>query len=296
MGAGRYCVAVPLASLLEHRPVSTRIAICAPATPITREQAAAVSALAADEFPQLELHFHEQCFALEGHFAGSDAVRLSAFLDCANDPGSDAVWFAKGGYGSNRLLPDAIERLGPAARDKTYLGYSDAGFLLGALYREGIGRQVHAPMPVDIRRDRGDAAVRRTLAWLAGDDDGLESNCDDHPCAAFNLTTLAMLAGTRFMPPLEGHVLMVEEVAEHLYAIDRLFFHVTALLPGLAGLLLGEVTDVPENDRPFGTDAEAIARDWCARAGIHYLGRAAIGHTSANRIVPFGLARGRTGA
>ena len=256
--------------------------------------------LAEAGYPGLELAFHEQCFVQDGHFAGSDAVRLDAFLDCANDPACAAVWFAKGGYGSNRLLPQAIDGLGLAARNKTYLGYSDGGFLLGALYHSGIGRQVHAPMIVDIRRDGGEAAVRRTLAWLSDDFGGVEPNCDERPTAAFNLTTLAMLAGTPFMPSLEGHMLMVEEVAEHLYEIDRMFFHVTALLPGLAGLRLGEVTDVPENDRPFGSDAEGIARDWCARAGIPFLGRAEIGHTASNRIVPFGapggLARGGGGA
>lgn len=276
--------------------MSKRIAICAPATPITREQAAAVTALAAAEFPGLTLDFHEQCFVEDGHFAGSDAVRLAAFLDCANDPGSAAVWFAKGGYGSNRLLPEAIANLNEAALDKPYLGYSDCGFLLGALYAEGMGQPVHAPMAVDIRREGGAAAVRRSLAWLAGEAGGMEPGLDDHPFAAFNLTTLAALAGTRFMPSLAGHVLIVEEVAEHLYAIDRLFFHVASLLPNLAGLRLGQVTDVPENDRPFGADAEQIARDWCARFGLPYLGRAQIGHSSDNHIVPFGLARGGTRA
>ena len=280
--------------------MSTRIAICAPATPITREQAQAVSALAQAEFPQLELDFHEQCFAADGHFAGTDAQRLEAFLACANDPGSDAVWFAKGGYGSNRLLPDAIDGLGPAAAAKSYLGYSDCGFLLGALYQAGVGQQVHAPMPVDIRRDGGAGAVRRALAWLAGDDAGLEPGLDDHPTAAFNLTTLAALAGTYYMPSLAGHVLIVEEVAEHFYAIDRLFFQIASLMPNLAGLRLGEVTDVPENDRPFGADAAEIARDWCGRGHIPFLGRALIGHSAANRIVPFGesrgLARGGAGA
>lgn len=270
--------------------MTRRIAICAPATPILRAHAAAVSALAQAEFPMLDLAFHEQCFDRDGHFAGPDARRLAAFLECANDPGSQAVWFAKGGYGSNRLLPQAIERLGPAAREKTFLGYSDGGFLLGALYCAGIGRQLHAPMPVDIRRPGGEAAVRRTLAWLAGDRAGIEPHCGREPAAAFNLTTLAMLAGTRFMPSLAGHVVMVEEVAEHLYAIDRLFFHIAALLPGLAGLRLGQVTEIPENDRPFGADPEGIARDWCARAGIPFLGHAEIGHSTANRIVPFGLA------
>ncbi len=272
--------------------MSKRIAICAPATPITREQGAAVTALAAAEFPGLTLDFHEQCFVEEGHFAGSDPVRLAAFLDCANDPGSEAVWFAKGGYGSNRLLPEAIEQLGEAARAKPYLGYSDCGFLLGALYAEGIGKPVHAPMAVDIRREGGAEAVRRSLAWLSGEASGLEPGLDDRPTAAFNLTTLAALAGTRFMPSLAGHVLVVEEVAEHLYAIDRLFFHVASLLPNLAGLRLGQVTDVPENDRPFGADAEQIARDWCTRVGLPYLGRARIGHSSDNHIVPFGLADG----
>ena len=276
--------------------MSKNIAICAPATPITREQADAVSTLSQSEFPQLELAFHEQCFAADGHFAGPDEQRLAAFLECANDPGINAVWFAKGGYGSNRLLPDAIEGLGAAARHKSYLGYSDCGFLLGALYQAGIGRQIHAPMPVDIRRDFGADAVRRSLAWFAGDDSGQEPELGDELTAAFNLTTLAALAGTRFMPSLAGHVLIVEEVAEHFYAIDRLFFQIASILPNLAGLRLGDVTDVPENDRPFGADAEGIARHWCGRAHIPYLGRARIGHSAANRIVPFGLARGGAGA
>lgn len=282
--------------MFRGKAVTKRIAICAPATPITRQQADAITDLAQAEFPALELAFHTQCFVADGHFAGCDAARLAAFLECANDPYNEAVWFAKGGYGSNRLLPEAIDGLDEAAHRKDYLGYSDCGFLLGALYRAGIGRQVHAPMPVDIRRRGGEAAVRRSLAWLSGDDEGVEPALDEKPALAFNLTTLAMLAGTRFMPDLSDHVLLVEEVAEHLYAIDRLFFHVTALLPTFAGLRLGEVTGVPENDRPFGADAEAIARSWCARSGIPYLGRAQIGHSAANRIVPFGVARSGRGA
>ncbi|HSG55753.1 MAG TPA: hypothetical protein VLA45_09865, partial [Paracoccaceae bacterium] len=86
------------------------------------------------------------------------------------------------------------------------------------------------------------------------------------------------------------HVVLVEEVAEHLYAVDRLFFHVTQHLRGVAGIRLGRVSDIPENDRPFGLSEEDIARYWCAKAGIAYLGRADIGHDAANRIVPFGLA------
>ncbi|HKX79294.1 MAG TPA: LD-carboxypeptidase [Novosphingobium sp.] len=267
-----------------------RIAICAPSTPLTREDAARVAALAALEFPQIELHFHDQCFAARGHFAGPDALRVDALVEYANDPSFDAVWFARGGYGACRIAEDALGRMNEAARSKVYLGYSDAGYLLGALYREGIGTPVHGPMPGDIRRGGGEEAIRRSLAFLTGDRSVLERSLDSHPAVAFNLMTLAMLCGTRQMPGLAGHVVLVEEVAEHLYAVDRLFYHVTAHLGGIAGLRLGRVSDVPDNDRPFGQEAEEIARYWCARHAIAFLGSADIGHDSANRIVPFGLA------
>jgi len=269
----------------------SRIAICAPSTPITRDVAGRVAALAAAEFPELTLQFHPQCFVQEGHFAGSDEIRLAALLECANDPAFDALWFAKGGYGANRIAARAVQSMSEEARNKTFLGYSDGGYLLAALYRDGIGHPVHGPMPVDIRRQGGDEAIGRSLAWLAGEAIGLEPSLDETPSAAFNLMTLAMLCGTELMPKLGGHEVMVEEVAEHLYAVDRLFFHVTQHLRGVAGIRLGRVSDVPENDRPFGCGAQDIARDWCERAGIPFLGTADIGHDAANKIVPFGLAR-----
>lgn len=269
----------------------SRIAICAPSTPITRDIAERVTALAAKEFPRLDLKFHPQCLAEDGHFAGSDEVRLAAFLECANDPEADAVWFAKGGYGANRIAAAAIAGMLAPAKAKTYLGYSDCGYLLAALYRSGAGHPVHGPMPVDMRREGGVDAVRRALGWLDGDGSGLEPSLGDQPTAAFNLMTLAMLCGTDLMPDLSGHVVLLEEVSEHLYAVDRLFFHVTQHLRGVAGLRLGRVSDVPMNDRPFGCEAEDIARYWCERSGVSFLGTADIGHDAANKIVPFGLAR-----
>ncbi|WAT18114.1 LD-carboxypeptidase [Aurantiacibacter sp. MUD11] len=266
------------------------MALC-PGKPIRPERAEAVSALAKAEFPQISLAFAPQCFVEQGHFAGDDETRLAAFVAAANDPGIDAIWFAMGGYGSNRIAADAIAALGPAAHEKTYLGYSDAGTLLGALYRNRIGKPVHGPLAGDIRREGGEDAVRRVLRYLSGEEVPLEAGLDDRPTVAFNLMTLAMLVGTELMPDLTGHVVLVEEVAEHLYAVDRLFFHITEHLQGVAGIRLGRISEVPENDRPFGMTEEEIARHWCRRSGIPYLGRADIGHDAANAIVPFGVAR-----
>jgi muramoyltetrapeptide carboxypeptidase len=271
-----------------------RIGICAPSTRFTRDDAARVAALAAASHPTAELVFHDQCFAESGHFAGSDAERMEAFVELANDPAFGAIWVVRGGYGACRVAEDAAGKLKAAARDKLYMGYSDAGNLLGCLYRNGIGRVVHGPMPADIRRENGEAAVKRALDWIVhSNPTALEPHIQaGERYAAFNLMTLAMMAGTPLMPDLKGHVLMVEEVSEYLYGYDRAFFHVTSHLKdaGLAGLRLGRVSDVPDNDRPFGEGAEEIAKRWCRKAGIEYLGRADIGHDADNKIVPFGLA------
>ena len=271
-----------------------RIGICAPSTPFTRDDAARVSALAANTHPMAELVFHDQCFAEAGHFAGSDVERLEAFVGLANDSEFEAVWFVRGGYGACRIAQGAVAALKSSAGDKIYMGYSDAGNLLGALYGAQIGRVCHGPMPADIRRDGGDAAVLRALDWmLHASPQSLEPQLQaGTKYAAFNLMTLAMMVGTPLMPDLKDHVLILEEVSEYLYGYDRAFFHVTSHLQaaGLSGLRLGRVSDVPENDRPFGENAEEIAQRWCARTGIDYLGRADIGHDADNRIVPFGLA------
>lgn len=267
-----------------------KIAVVAPSTPIREEEAARVAALAAERFPEAELAFHPQCFLAHNHFAGTDRQRAAAFLEAANDPGVDAVWFARGGYGSCRIAEEVIAGLGPAARGKIWLGYSDAGYLLAGLYRAGIGRVAHGPMVRDIVRDGGEAAVARALAWLVrGDASTIEPGLDG-PAAAFNITVFAHMIGTPLQPDLGGHALLLEDVSEHMYRTDRAMFHITSNpdVRRVAGIRLGRCSDVPLNDPEFGESEEEVFRFWCERSGIPFLGRADIGHDSDNKIVPFG--------
>lgn len=270
-----------------------RIGVVAPSTPIAADAAERVSAIAAERFPEAELYFHPQCFIAHKHFAGEDRVRAQAFLEVANDPSFDALWFARGGYGSCRIAEEVLTRLEAAAGDKTYLGYSDAGFLLAGLYSRGC-EVAHGPMPQDVRRDGGDDAAARSLAWLTRrEPETLEPHLGAEPAAAFNITVLSQLLGTPLQPDLAGHVLMLEEVSEHMYRIDRALFHITAN-PGIravAGIRIGRCSLIPENDPDFGETEEEVARFWCARSGISYLGRADIGHDAQNRVVPFGKRR-----
>jgi muramoyltetrapeptide carboxypeptidase len=270
-----------------------KIGVVAPACRIGKDVAARVSALARRLYDgRIELVFHPQCHLSQGHFAGEDAARAEAFLDIANDEGFGALWIARGGYGAARILERVLPRLNEVARQTTYLGYSDAGFLLGALYAQGFGHVAHGPMPSDMIRDGGEQAVGRALAWLAEKDvRTIEPSADGvRPAAAFNLTILSHLVGTPYLPDLGGHVLMLEEISEHMYRIDRALFHVTSVrsLRNIAGIRLGRCSAIPPNDPEFEQNEEDVARHWCAASHIAYLGRADIGHDSANKIVPFG--------
>lgn len=270
-----------------------RIGVVAPSSRFSEEAARRVLALAAAEYPKAEIVFHPQCFLTHNHFAGSDAVRAEALVEYANDPAFDALWFARGGYGSCRFAEAAIAALKPAARDKAYVGYSDAGFLLAGLYRAGFQGLAHGPMPQDAMREGGDAAVRRALSWLVERSPAaLEPELKPGlPYAAFNLTVFSHLLGTALEPNLAGHVLLFEEISEHTYRTDRAMFHVTghASLRKLAGIRLGRCSAVPENDPPFGESEEDVVRFWCEKTGIPWLGRADIGHDSDNKVVPFGV-------
>jgi muramoyltetrapeptide carboxypeptidase len=270
-----------------------RISVVAPSCSLHRGAAEAVEAIVAAR-GDCEVVIHPQCFASAGHFAGSDEQRLAALREVMADPAVDALWFARGGYGSNRIAEAAARDVPQAARGKSYMGYSDAGFLLAAFDRAGLN-VAHGPMVQDVLRTGGEAAIGRALDWLVRRDAGaLEPGLQPGRRAlAFNLTVLSNLLGTPLEPSFEGADLMIEDVAEHEYRIDRMMFHLSsnAAVRGCASLRMGRMSEIPDNDPLFGSDAQAIVRDWCARSGITFGGVADIGHDAANRVVPFDLAR-----
>lgn len=276
--------------LKEHMTngVSMKIAVVAPSCTLSRDAAAKAEAIAAAR-GDCDVSIHPQCFESDGHFAGSDALRLAALREVMADESVDAIWFARGGYGSNRIAEAAAADISAAARGKLYLGYSDAGFLLAAFHRAGLD-VAHGPMPQDALREGGEAAVTRALDWIVRRDPASLEPGLSGPAMAFNLTVLSSLLGTAIEPDFAGRELLIEEVSEQHYRIDRTMFHVTgsAAVRKATGLRLGRASDVPENEPIFGGDEEAIVRDWCGRSGLEYRGRADIGHDAGNRVVPFG--------
>lgn len=278
-----------MASGQPERPRSDRspsrqtvVAVVAPSCPVGRDLAGRVEALC----PELELRWADQCFRTDdGHYAGSDAARADALVTAWNDGQVNAIWCARGGAGAARIAGEAVERF-DRARSKPLLGYSDAGFLHAAMLRAGVRSAVWGPMAADVLREGGEAAVRRAARLLTGTD-----RPEDHAASgavAFNLTVLCATLGTPLEPRLAGRVLLLEEVGEPLYRIDRLFFQLVSQswFASLAGVRLGRFAGT-DNDRPFGASLEEIARHWLELRGVPLLEPADIGHDAGNRLVGF---------
>ena len=264
-----------------------RIAVVAPSCTLSREAADRLAQIV-EQRGDCEVVIDPQCFLSDGHFAGADSERLAALRSAMADPALDAIWFARGGYGSNRIAEAALSDLPQAALDKLYMGYSDAGFLHAGLDRAGL-QAVWGPMPQDLVRDGGDVAVDRALDWLVRRDPASLEPGLDGPAMAFNLTVLSSLLGTPLEPDLSGVELLIEDVGEHHYRLDRTMFHLTssANVRSVRRLRLGRVSDIPSNHPEFGAEDEEIVRDWCARSGVDFGGRADVGHDSDNKVVPF---------
>src|SRR6476620_4697480 len=171
-----------------------KIAVVAPSCSLKREAADIVQAIV-DERGDCELMIHPQCFPSDAHFAGPDEARLAALREVMADASVDAVWFARGGYGSNRIAEAALADLPATARGKLYVGYSDAGFLLAGLHKAGL-EVAWGPMPQDAMRDGGEAAVQRALDWIVRRDPSALEPGLRAPAMAFNLTVLSNLLGT----------------------------------------------------------------------------------------------------
>lgn len=186
--------------------------------------------------------------------ATDDDTRLELLVRALTDPEIDVVWALRGGYGAGRLLARLSETPG-LDRRKVFVGYSDMTFLHLFLQRENW-RTVHAAMFWDLNGSRkGEENLRRLAALLAGRVeelryDGLEP-CNDAARRAAspiegvmtggNLTCVAALCGTPWALEPAGKILMLEDVKESGYKIDRMLTQLRAAgaFEGAAAVVLG---------------------------------------------------------
>lgn len=230
----------------------------------------------------------------DGYLAGDDGVRAAALLDALRDPTVRAVWAARGGYGATRLLERAGEEIFSAlARDpKPLVGFSDVT-ALHALWQQAGVRSVHGPMVSALGRSlREGAAVtdyEATCALLEGAAtptwSGLavwswpaEGDVVRGRLVGGNLALVAALLGTPWAMPLDGAVVVLEDVNEAPYRVDRMLtsLRLAGAWRGVRAVVLGEFLGAePGRD---GVTVERALREGLAALDVPVLSGAPYGH------------------
>lgn len=222
----------------------------------------------------LSVVFGKYLFAVENQYAGSDAQRAEDLQWALSDPAVKAVFVARGGYGTVRLLT-RIDLAGFLRAPKWIVGYSDITVLHGLMHSHGV-ETLHATMPINFYKD--EEATRSMMQALMG---GLKYSTAmpyslnrqgkaSGELVGGNLSLLYALSGTRADLDTRGKILFIEDLDEYLYHIDRMMMQLklSGKLDNLAGLVVGGMTDMKDNLVPFGKTAEEIILD--AVGEYHY--------------------------
>ncbi|MDQ3950181.1 MAG: LD-carboxypeptidase [Gemmatimonadota bacterium] len=231
----------------------------------------------------------------KGYLAGSDAERLADLNAAIQSERVDGIWCIRGGYGAMRLL-ERVDYASLRRRPKALLGYSDVTALHSALITQCELVSFHAPTA----RSRLTDFARESLcrAVIDGSDPcgTAERARTLYPgrtrgrLAGGNLSLLAALTGTSYAPDLDGAILVLEDVNEDVYRIDRMLtqLRLSGLLRKCAGIVFGAFTDMPgepgENIRALDALFEELARD----LHIPSFAGAPIGHIDDQWTVPLG--------
>lgn len=227
------------------------------------------------------------------YLAGDDGHRAQALSLALADEGAACVWAARGGFGSTRIL----DQIGWPLRERPplLLGFSDITVLLCEAFRLRQWVSLHAPSVTSLAT-LSPESLRACMDTLAGSPT-LTHDCLTtlHPGQArgtllpMNLTMLLALAGTPHFPDLAGTILVLEDVNEPPYRLDRLFTHLSMLpgFPHIAGLVLGDfgAPDSPLSDPTLRQNLLHLFR----RHGIPAVEGIPMGHGSTHFPIPLGV-------
>jgi len=211
-------------------------------------------------------------FTRHHQYAGEDKDRLDDLQRMLDHPDIKAIFCARGGYGTLRLL-DKIDLKGFAEHPKWVVGFSDITALHAYLQmRIGVA-SVHAAMPYTLKdvTDTKNPAAESLFRVLKGEFPSYtlpahslnRTGKSSGILLGGNLSLLYSLTGTLFQFPTKGAILFLEEVDEYLYHIDRMMqnLKLSGMLENLAGLVVGGLTDMHDNEVPFGKNAAEIIRE-----------------------------------
>jgi len=274
-----------------------RVAVIAPASAFDRPSFESGLELIRARY---QVHYQPAIFERHRYLAGSDARRLAELTEALRDPAIQGVFCARGGYGATRLLLK-LAQLPPPGEGKLLVGFSDITALhlwlqslaimsihgpvltqlaqLPAATRERLFALLESPSPAP--------ALHATDTYVAGVAEG--------PLLGGTLSVVTRLLGTPYLPSLEGAILLLEDVGERPYRLDRMWTHLelAGVFRQIRGIALGSFTQCEERDADYA--AADVLRELAAATGLPCAAGFPIGHGAMNEPVPLG-ARARLDA
>ena len=270
-----------------------KIAIAAPARKVAPiEMEFAINWLRDNGFESV---FDDRLYSVDNIAAGSDALRAAIIQEYLDRDDIDAIWMARGGYGSIRII-DKLDFTRFIQKPKPIIGFSDVTVFHGKLSRLGIP-SIHASMP-HILANKTPESLQSLIDALFGRP--LHYNWPSYPLnrpgsasgiiVGGNLSVLYGMIGSNSFPETDGKILFLEEVDEYIYHVERMMYGLkrAGKLDHLKALVIGGLTDIHDNPDPFGKSVQQAIFDVVKEYDYPVCFGFPAGHQSDNRAIVFG--------
>ena len=231
----------------------------------------------------------------ENQFSGSDEKRIADFQQMLDNPKVKAIWCARGGYGTVRLI-DKLDFSAFKKHPKWIIGYSDITVLHSHIHNFGI-ETLHATMPINLENNSQQAleSLKRSLfgknlSYEIPADGKNKSGNASGELVGGNLSVLYSLLGSNSSIKTAGKMLFIEDLDEYLYHVDRMCINLkrNGYFENLKGLVVGGMTDMHDNEIPFGKTAEEIILDCVEEYDFPVVFNFPAGHLDNNHALIFG--------
>lgn len=231
----------------------------------------------------------------ENQFAASDEKRIADFQQMLDNPKVKAIWCARGGYGTVRIV-DKLDFSAFKKHPKWIVGYSDITVLHNHIHNLGV-ETLHATMPINLENNSKNALATlqkslfgKNLSYEIPADEKNKSGNASGELVGGNLSVLYSLLGSKSTLKTAGKILFMEDLDEYLYHIDRMCINLkrNGYFDNLKGLVVGGMSDMHDNEIPFGKTAEEIILDCVSEYDFPVVFNFPAGHLDDNQALILG--------
>ena len=272
-----------------------RIRIVSPAGKVQKDKILPGIELLQDEGYEVLIGKH--VFDKQFQYAGTDQQRASDMQEAINDQATKAIICARGGYGTIRIIEklDFSEML---KNPKWLIGFSDVTVLHVVLNKLGLA-SIHGSMPgFFLENKKTTRSFLSLIEVLSSGRSQIEvaghqlnrKGISSGELVGGNLSLLYCLQGTPWQLDTSGKILMIEDVGEYLYHLDRMMqnLKMAGQLRNLAGMVVGGFTEMKDNESPFGKSASEIILEAVSDYNFPICFDFPVGHIPKNLAVMFG--------